>query len=176
MPEKLDPRILPIWEQEQQLEQRHRPKPPISRERYQEAAEKQKQEMAVHFSNADSKQKPLQQESDVFSYVKANYVDRGKCKCFHRFLECITHGDKVLQERFWQFLRYVLLQTNEAKAFFIMGTAPNSGKSALGNFIESLFDSRYASSIALNDLNKNFSFAPSRAVQSTSHWTCQPPN
>lgn len=96
----------------------------------------------------------------VFSYVKANYVDRGKCKYFHRFLECITHGDKVLQERFWQFLGYMLLQTNEAKAFFIMGTAPNSGKSVLGNFIESLFDSRYASSIALNDLNKNFSLAP----------------
>lgn len=105
----------------------------------------------------------LKRHSDkeiVFSFVNANYVDRGKCKCFHRFLECVTHGDEVLQERFWQFLGYMLLQTREAKAFFIMGTAPDSGKSVLGNFIESLFDSRYVSNIALNDLNKNFSLAP----------------
>ena len=105
----------------------------------------------------------LKKHSDkrtVFSYVKANYVERGKCECFHRFLECITHGDEVLQERFWQFLGYMLLQTNEGKVFFVMGTAPDSGKSVLGNFIESLFDERYVSNIALNDFNRSFASAP----------------
>lgn len=41
-----------------------------------------------------------------------------------------------------------------------MGEAPDSGKSLLGNFIESLFNERYVSNIALNDFNKEFSLAP----------------
>lgn len=105
----------------------------------------------------------LRKHSDnrvVFSYVKANYSERGRCEYFHRFLECITHGDKTLQERLWQFLGYMLMQTTEGKAFFVMGLAPDSGKSVMGNLIESLFDKRYVSNIALNDFNRNFALAP----------------
>ena len=54
----------------------------------------------------------------------------------------------------------MLLQTMEAKAFFVMGMAPNSGKSLLGNFIETLFNERYVSNIALSDFNGSFSLAP----------------
>ena len=52
------------------------------------------------------------------------------------------------------------MQTLEAKVFFIMGEAPDSGKSLLGNFIESLFPTEYVSNIALTDMNKGFSVAP----------------
>lgn len=96
----------------------------------------------------------------TFSFIKAKYRDKAKCKTFRHFLQAITHGDTVLQERFWQFLGYMLLQTNEAKLFFVMGTAPDSGKSVLGNFIECLFDERYVSNVALNDLSKTFALAP----------------
>ncbi|MEY8232277.1 phage/plasmid primase, P4 family [Oscillospiraceae bacterium 50-16] len=96
----------------------------------------------------------------TFSYIKAKYLDNGKCKHFRKFLRDITHEDDILQERLWQFLGYMLMQTNEAKAFFVMGEAPDSGKSLLGNFIESLFDERYVSNIALNDFNRNFALAP----------------
>lgn len=105
----------------------------------------------------------LRKHSDktvVFSCVNANYVDYAECKCFRRFLQCVSHGDEVLQERLWQALGYLLLQTHEAKSFFVMGSAPDSGKSVFGNFIERLFDERYVSNIALNDFNRNFALAP----------------
>lgn len=105
----------------------------------------------------------LQKHSDkkvVFSYVKANYVESGSCRCFHQFLECITHGDEVLQERLWQFLGYMLMQTTEGKVFFVMGLAQDSGKSVMGNFIEGLFDVQYVSNVALNDFGRNFALAP----------------
>lgn len=96
----------------------------------------------------------------VFSYVNANYVRDEKCKHFDNFIESVTEGDKVLKERLWMFIGYLLMQTLEAKVFFIMGEAPDSGKSLLGNFIESLFPTEYVSNIALTDMNKPFSVAP----------------
>lgn len=96
----------------------------------------------------------------TFSFVNARYLENAKCKLFHRFLNAITGGNEVLQERLWQVLGYLLMQTTEAKVFFVMGLAPDSGKSLLGNFIESLFDERYVSNVALNDFNQKFSLAP----------------
>ena len=96
----------------------------------------------------------------VFSYVNANYVKDESCKHFDNFIENVTEGDKVLKERLWMFIGYLLMQTLEAKVFFIMGEAPDSGKSLLGNFIESLFPTEYVSNIALTDMNKGFSVAP----------------
>lgn len=96
----------------------------------------------------------------VFSYIDADYVKDEECPNFDNFIYDITNGDKLLQKRFWMFLGYILMQSMEAKAFFVMGEAPDSGKSLLGNFIESLFPSKYVSNIALNDMNKGFSVAP----------------
>lgn len=96
----------------------------------------------------------------TFSSINAKYVENKKCPTFDDFLLDVTGSDEVLIERFWMFLGYVLMQTIEAKVFFVMGLAPDSGKSVLGNFIQSLFPKRCVSNIALNDLNKNFSLAP----------------
>lgn len=83
-----------------------------------------------------------------------------ECPNFEAFLEQVTGGDKILIERLWMFLGYTFMLTTEAKSIFIMGMAPDSGKSVLGNFIESLYPKECVSNIALNDLNKNFSLAP----------------
>lgn len=96
----------------------------------------------------------------VFSYINADYTESGKCKAFKTFLKEVTGGDPILQERIWQSIGYLLMQTTEAKVFFVMGEAPDSGKSLLGNFIESLFPEEYVSNIPLNKLNGNFSLAP----------------
>ena len=96
----------------------------------------------------------------VFSYIDANYVRDAECKYFDRFIKKVTGGDKKLIERMWMFLGYILMQTTEGKVFFVMGEAPDSGKSLLGNFIESLFNEKYVSNIALNDFNKEFCLAP----------------
>ncbi len=103
---------------------------------------------------------PHSHEDIVFSYVDADYVEDGECPYFEKFLQDVTDGDEVLQERIWMFLGYTFLQTTEAKTFFVMGEAPDSGKSLLGNFIESLYPEQYVSNIALTDLNRNFALAP----------------
>lgn len=96
----------------------------------------------------------------TFSWVNAEYLDYSKCRHFRKFLRDVTNGDETLQERIWQSLGYILTQSTEAKTFFLMGTAPNSGKSLLGNFIESLFDESYVSNVPLNAFYRSFEFAP----------------
>lgn len=103
---------------------------------------------------------PHSHKEIVFSYINSNYVEGEGCKCFDQFLRDVTDGDKVLQERLWMFLGYTFMQTTEAKVFFVMGEAPDSGKSLLGNFIESLYPKGYVSNIALMDFNRNFAIAP----------------
>lgn len=95
----------------------------------------------------------------LFSYVDANYVEHSKCEHFDKFICGVTGGNKILQKRLWMFLGYVLMQTTNGKAFFVMGEAPDSGKSLLGNFIRSLFLKRYVADVALNDFNGKFALA-----------------
>lgn len=93
----------------------------------------------------------------ALSYVNANYVENAECPKFDKFLRDVTGNDSVLIERLWMFLGYIFTQSLDAKAFFVMGHASNSGKSVLGKFIENLYDKQYVSSIALSDFNGDFS-------------------
>lgn len=106
------------------------------------------------------KLKPHTYKEIVFSYVDADYVEGEDCPCFDAFLNDVTEKRYILKERLWMFLGYVLMQTTEAKVFFVMGEAPDSGKSVLGKFIEDLYPKKYVSNIALTDFNKSFSVAP----------------
>ena len=92
-----------------------------------------------------------------FSYVNANYLENVECPVFDNFLSDITANDSVLIERLWMFLGYIFTQSLDAKAFFIMGHTPNSGKSLLGKFISCLYEEKYISTIALSDFNGDFS-------------------
>lgn len=92
----------------------------------------------------------------AFSYVDASFVNE-ECPKFDNFLYEVTGGDEVLLERLWMTIGYICTQSLDAKAFFVMGQAPNSGKSLLGKFIQNLFEPQYVSSIALSDLNREFS-------------------
>lgn len=92
-----------------------------------------------------------------FSYVNANYLENVECPVFDNFLSDITGNDSVLIERLWMFLGYIFTQSLDAKAFFIMGHTPNSGKSLLGKFISCLYEEKYISTIALSDFNGDFS-------------------
>lgn len=96
-------------------------------------------------------------ELTVFSYVDARLIHNPSCPVFYDFLHSVFEGNKVLIERAWQMLGYIFIQTNEAKAFFLMGEAPNSGKSVLGNLIQNLYDKRYVSNLVMNDFNQKFS-------------------
>ena len=69
------------------------------------------------------------------------------------FIREVTGNQEILIERMWRFLGYIFTQSLDAKAFFVMGCAPNSGKSLLGKFIMKLYEPQYVSSIALSDFN-----------------------
>lgn len=100
----------------------------------------------------------------VFSYIDADFVDDPYCPYFDKFLKNVFRNDPVLIERMWQILGYLFMQTNEAKSFFLMGEAPDSGKSLLGNFIQSLYPKQYVSNVPLHDFNTRF--GPVRLVGS----------
>lgn len=100
---------------------------------------------------------PHSPEFITFSYVKSRFVKHPDCLNFERFLAETFDDDEVLIERVWQMLGYIFMHTNEGKCFFVMGEAPNSGKSLLGNFVQNLFPHEHVSNIALNDLNGKYS-------------------
>ena len=94
----------------------------------------------------------------MFTYkINAKYTENKHTPIFDSFLEEITGGNKILIERMWHLIAYLCMHSISAKAFFILGTAPNSGKSVFGKFIEELFETNFVSSISLNDMNKDFS-------------------
>ena len=100
----------------------------------------------------------------VFSYVDANFISNPSCPYFDGFLKETFHNNPILIKRVWMMLGYLLMQTNEAKVFFHMGEAPDSGKSLLGNFIQSIFPEKHVSNVPLHDLNSRF--GPIRLVGS----------
>ncbi len=111
----------------------------------------------------DVKKQRLKKHTDntvAFSFVNARYVENPVCKRFDRFVDETTGGDKTLTRRFWYMLAYIFIQSMEAKVFFVLGIAKNSGKSLVGNLIRNLFLSKHVSAIALNDMNMEFSLAP----------------
>lgn len=52
---------------------------------------------------------------------------------FDEFLDAITEGREELKERFMMALGYLLIEPSNGKYFFVMGYAPNSGKSIMVN-------------------------------------------
>lgn len=96
----------------------------------------------------------------MFMYhINADYVEDIDTPVFDEFLDTVTGGDKILIKRMWYLIAYLCMHSVDAKAFFVLGIAPNSGKSVFGKFIQHLFDDRYVSSISLNDMSKEFSLA-----------------
>lgn len=72
------------------------------------------------------------------------------------FLESVAQGDKEIKKLIYEMMGYLLLQGNDGKCFFVLAPAPNSGKSLLGDFIESFFQDTYVSHIAIDNLGKRF--------------------
>lgn len=67
-----------------------------------------------------------------------------------------TGGDVDTLERFYQCLGYIYSQGTEAKKFFVFGTAPDSGKSIIGEFIAKTIGEGNISTISLNEFGSRF--------------------
>lgn len=67
-----------------------------------------------------------------------------------------TGGDEDVLLLFYQVLGYLFSQGTQAKKFFIFATAPDSGKSIIGEFLGRMLGEDNISAIALNDLGQRF--------------------
>lgn len=111
----------------------------------------------------DVKKQKLTSHSETYMFmyqISASYTLENETPLFDEFLETVTGGDAVLIKRLWYLIAYMCMHSVSAKCFFVLGTAPNSGKSVFGRFIQRLFEPRFVSSIALTDMNKDFSLGP----------------
>ncbi len=76
---------------------------------------------------------------------------------FDIFLQQITGGDPILQERLWQVIGYILVSDRRAKALLLFQGVGNSGKSILTDFLCTLFSSNARISMIFQELSGKFS-------------------
>jgi len=100
------------------------------------------------------------------SFVDANFLsdrfsedDLGSAPVFCAFMDDVCGGKKSIYKLIVAFLGYCLLTGNPAKNFFVLGTAPDSGKSVIGRFLERLVGSDGFSNVALDEMGERFSLA-----------------
>lgn len=90
--------------------------------------------------------------------VNANFIQGSKREAPY-FEEIINHAtgyDQEVLELLYQVLGYIYSQGNMAKKFFVFGTAPDSGKSIIGEFIGKTLGGDNVSCIPLNDFGTRF--------------------
>lgn len=79
---------------------------------------------------------------------------------FDEFLNTSTGGDVKTQKLILAFMGYSLIPDQGGKCFFVLGTAPNSGKSVLAAFLQRLVGDDVVSSVSLNDIHNSFALTP----------------
>ena len=72
------------------------------------------------------------------------------------FLDSSFHDDKEDAIRLHEMIGYILMPTNDAKVFFVLGTSPNSGKSQLANFLVKVLGRNSVSHVNFHDLKNPF--------------------
>lgn len=77
---------------------------------------------------------------------------------FEKFLKKVSGNDKEITLRIMEVIGYLLSSVNEGKCFFVMGTAPNSGKSTVGRLLEALLGRDLIMSRAPHQMGRQFPF------------------
>ena len=97
-------------------------------------------------------------EYPVLFHIDAKYKpDLMDMPCIlDRVISDATDGDSEILTLFYEVLGYICAQGNDAKKFFLFATAPDSGKSIIGEFIGRLLGEENVSTVALNDFGKRF--------------------
>lgn len=90
--------------------------------------------------------------------VNANFLQNNKREApyFEEIINRATGFDQEVLELTYQVLGYIYSQGNTAKKFFVMGTASDSGKSVIGEFIAKTLGDDNVSCIPLNDFGTRF--------------------
>lgn len=92
----------------------------------------------------------------VFFDIDAEYVEDYDTPNFDKFMRNVTQGNKSIETLLLQMLGYLMMQSTDAKCFFVLGTEANSGKSLWGEFICNLFPEDMVGTIPLTELGGRF--------------------
>ena len=95
----------------------------------------------------------------LFSQLEVNYWEYARTPVFDSFLDDVSGGDIAIQELIWEMIAYMLLPANDGKCFFVMGTAPNSGKSLLAKVIEAMFPDSAVNRAPVSSISGRFGLA-----------------
>lgn len=96
-----------------------------------------------------------------FFKVDANW-DTSLPKHFLKFLRSSCGNDEQIMTRVAEVMGYLLSGSNDGKVFFVIGTASNSGKSTLGEFLKNLMGEKLVSAIPPHKLGERFALGSNR--------------
>lgn len=96
----------------------------------------------------------------LFSKLEVEYCGNLRADTFEAFLKAVGDGDDAVKDLIWQMIAYILLPSNDGKCFFVMGTAPNSGKSLLAKVIEAMFPDSAVNRSPITSISGRFGLAP----------------
>lgn len=103
----------------------------------------------------------VEAEDDELFLVKinANFYpeDKMPTPVFNQFLDTTCRGSKQIRKRLLEFLAYQLIPGAPAKAFFVLGTASNSGKSLIADFFKELLGQENVCAIPAPNFGARFS-------------------
>ena len=101
----------------------------------------------------------LHKEYLTFYELQTNWTEDRNAPTFRKFLESSSNGDNETKERIMEAMGYMLTALNYGKCFFVMGNAPNSGKSTLGKLLIKLLGEDLTITRSINQLGGRFGLA-----------------
>lgn len=106
--------------------------------------------------------KPFDKKWLTFHSINANWVETPNPRRFLRFLNDAAMGDYSIVRLTLEVIGYFLSSLNVAKKFFVIGTAPDSGKSTLALLMKYLIGEEFVVSITPNNLSDRFALGSTR--------------
>ncbi len=99
--------------------------------------------------------------TNFFTTIINMYIDElsavKQTPVFDSFINRITGGDLLLQERILEVIGYCLTNDMAAKSIFLFQGVSNSGKSTLINLISSFFEDELIAAVPIDELSLTFS-------------------
>ena len=95
----------------------------------------------------------------LFSKLNVLFKRRPCADRFQKFLHEVSGGDRLIETEVWEMIAYLLLPTNDGKCFFMLGVAPNSGKSLLLKIIEAMFSEADINRASLKSISGRFALS-----------------
>lgn len=112
---------------------------------------------------ADGEYRKINHTDFVTSKINADYVPKSNLDTpvFDRFLLNVSNGDEQLERLICEVIGWCCTLPNHSqKVFFVLGYAPDSGKSVIGNFLEMLYGEDLVAHVPIGDMGTRFGASP----------------